>query len=360
MRYAMIMAGGAGTRLWPMSRKDRPKQLLPLIGGRSLLEIAASRLEGLVPSDRRLICTGEPFRGVIRASMPEFGDQQILGEPVGRDTVNAVGFTAAVLAKRDPDAVFAVLTADHLIEPADEFQRKLDEGYKLVEENPNRFVTFGITPTRPDTGYGYVERGAAIQGYDDAFEVKRFVEKPDEKTARSFLEAGTFAWNSGMFVFHAQTVVDALAQLLPESHAGLLRIQAAWGTADQQRVLNDVYPHLPKISIDYALMEPASHSGSNQKVCMVSMNVQWTDVGSWTSYGETLPRDDHGNRATGQAVHLDSREVLVVTDDPEHTIATIGCEGLIVVHTQGATLVCRADQAQHVKEIAAMVNEGLR
>src|SRR6267142_3885066 len=159
MRHAMIMAGGSGTRLWPMSRKSRPKQLLPFIGGRSLLEIAASRLEGLVPPQRRLICTNEAFRAAILQALPQFSDEQILGEPVGRDTVNAVGLTAAVLLKADPHAIFAVLTADHLIEPQEEFARKFDLGFRLIEDDPARFVTFSIKPTFPATGYGYVERG---------------------------------------------------------------------------------------------------------------------------------------------------------------------------------------------------------
>ncbi len=156
------MAGGAGTRLWPMSRRSRPKQLLPLIDGSSLLKLAGERLEGVVPPDRRLICTSETHRQLIRETLPEFADGQILGEPVGRDTVNAVAFTAAVLAKQDPEAIFAVLTADHIIEPQDEFRRKVDLGFQLVEDNPRRFATFSVMPTYPATAYGYVERGDPV------------------------------------------------------------------------------------------------------------------------------------------------------------------------------------------------------
>ena len=186
MRYAMIMAGGSGTRLWPMSRKARPKQLLPLIGGKSLLEIAATRLEGLVPLKNRLICTGEMYRGAIRRVLPDFSDEQILGEPMGRDTVNAVGLTAAVLMKQDRDAVFAVLTADHLIEPQREFVRAVELGFKVVENDPSRFVTFSIKPAFAATGYGYVERGEPLSGFAEAFKAGRFAEKPDLATADSF------------------------------------------------------------------------------------------------------------------------------------------------------------------------------
>ncbi len=184
MRYAMIMAGGAGTRLWPMSRRDRPKQLIPLIDGRSLLSLAVERLEGVVQPERRLLCTSEAHRALLHEELPDFTDQQILGEPMGRDTVNAIGFTAAVLAKQDPDAVFAVLTADHIIEPQNEFRRKVCLGYELVEQDPTRFVTFSIMATHPSTAYGYVERGAAIPGVQAAYIAKRFVEKPDAETAQ--------------------------------------------------------------------------------------------------------------------------------------------------------------------------------
>ncbi len=353
------MAGGAGTRLWPMSRRSKPKQLLPIIGGRSLLEISAARLEGIVPPDQQYICTGEAFRAPIRAALPVFSDDRILGEPVGRDTVNAVGLTAAVLAKRDPEAIFAVLTADHLIEPQDEFAQKLDTAFQLVEADPNRFITFSITATHPATEYGYVERGRAIDGFSHAHEAERFVEKPDLDTARAYLAAGTFGWNSGMFVYHARAVLETLKRYLPECHAGLMKIQEAWETPDQARVLGEIYPTLPKISVDYALMEPASRDETIQ-VCAVAMDVSWKDVGSWSSYGETLTPDDDENRTNAQAVHLDSRNILAVADDPAHTITTIGCENLIIVRTADATLVCRADQAQRVKDLAGKVNQSLQ
>jgi mannose-1-phosphate guanylyltransferase len=359
MRYGMIMAGGAGTRLWPMSRKRRPKQLLPLIGGRSLLEIAADRLNGIIEPERRLICTGEAFRELIRKSLPQFTDEQILGEPVGRDTVNAVAFTAAVLAKRDGDAVFAVLTADHLIEPQEEFEAKLRTGFELVEANPKRLVTFSITPTHATSGFGYVERGEAITGFSDAYRAKRFIEKPERKVAEQFIATGNFGWNSGMFIFHARTILDALRRFKPETHEGVMSIQAAWEAPDQQRVLEQVYPTLPKISIDYALMQPASDD-AELEVCTVQMDVTWMDVGSWPSYGETLAPDMAGNRTNARTMHLDSRNVLAVSDDPAHTIATIGCDHLIIVRTRDVTLVCPASEAQRVKDIAGMVDESLR
>ncbi len=359
MRYAMIMAGGAGTRLWPMSRRDRPKQLIPLIDGRSLLALAVERLEGVVPPERRLLCTSESHRELINEVLPALTNDQILGEPVGRDTVNAIGFTAAVLAKKDPEAVFAVLTADHIIEPQNEFRRKVTLGFELVENDPTRFITFSIMATHPSTAYGYVERGDPVPGYQSAYITKRFVEKPDAKTAQQYIDAGTFGWNGGMFVFRAKQFLEALQWFKPASFEGVTRIAEAWGTSKQNLVLAEVYPKLPKISVDYAVMERAAQD-ERITVCTVAMGVWWMDVGSWPSFGETLTEDSHGNRTNTRTTHLDSRHVLAVSDDPNHTITTVGCTDLVIVHTKDATLVCPHSETQRVKELAQEVDESLQ
>lgn len=371
MRYAMIMAGGSGTRLWPLSRAGTPKQLIDFIRrpgdtrSRSLLELAATRLDGLVEPEHRYICTGEQYRDIIKRKLPDFTDEQIMGEPEGRDTVNAVGFAAAVLAKNDPDAVFAVLTADHIIEPDDVFRASIDKGFRLVEDDPSRLVTFSIKPTHPATGFGYVERAEPIRvegAGDGCYTVARFVEKPDFDRATEYLKSGRFGWNSGMFVFSARTFLDCLEKFVPESAKGLQKIADAWGTPDQKKVLREEYPKLPKISVDYAVMEPASNDDS-VTICGVEMPLRWLDVGSWPSYGETLETDPLGNRTSGsgETVLVDSRHNLVVTDgDKPHTVALLGCEGLIVVHTPEATLVMPSTHAQELKKLHAELRDGMK
>jgi mannose-1-phosphate guanylyltransferase len=394
MRYAMIMAGGAGTRLWPMSRESTPKQLLEFItpgssaltatlgeaGGKplSLLEIAARRVEGLIPPERRYICTAERFRGAIRAALPAFGDAQVLGEPAARDTVNAVGFAAAVFQKLDKDATFIVLTADHLIAPEKTFRERAELGFALVEQDPRRLVTFSIKPTYAATGFGYVERGAAIPvpagakgagavgaagGGGVAFKVARFVEKPDGPRAQAYFESGHFGWNSGMFVLHAGTFMDCLARFKPESHEGLVKIQEAWGTSRQREVLEAVYPTLPRISVDYAVMEPASRD-TKVSVCTITTDVDWLDVGSWPSFGQTIDPDGQGNRVggagAGDVVHLDTGESLIVNAEAGHAVGVLGMRDVIVVHTKDATLVMPRSQAENLKKLHGLVRAELK
>lgn len=377
----MIMAGGAGTRLWPMSRRDRPKQLLRFIHPRSgspgalprsLLEIAAHRLEGLVPPDRRYICTAEAYRETIRRDLPEFTDERILGEPVGRDTVNAVGFGAAVLSRIDPDAVFAVLTADHIIEPLEVFRERMDLGYRLVEADPRRLVTFSIKPTYPATGFGYVERGrpirdAEVPGVENlAFHVERFVEKPDLHRAQAYVQSGLFSWNSGMFVWKASTFLECLKRWKPESHAGMVRIGQAWGTPEFRQVVEQVYPTLPRISVDFAVMEPASRAASegdpSVRVCTVLMDVHWLDVGSWPAYAETLAPDAAGNRTAGEgaALVVQGSRNLVVNASADHLVAVLGADDLVVVHTSDATLIMPRARAEELKTLHARVDDRLK
>ena len=381
MRYAMIMAGGAGTRLWPMSRRDEPKQLLKFIHDKksntqvSLLSLAARRLEGLVGVERRLICTSENYRSVIRRDLPDFTDDRILGEPVGRDTVNAVAFGAAVLAKKDPNAIFAVLTADHIIEPDELFKARMDLAFRLVEQDPRRFVTFAIKPTYPATGFGYVQRGAPIRDIDDAttkdgtplaYRVERFVEKPDLARAQAYVQSGEFGWNSGMFVWKAQAVLDCLKKYKPESHAGVIEIAAAWGTPDQKSVIDRIYPTLPKISVDYGLMEPVAaaikQGDRSFSIATVEMDVRWLDVGSWPSYAQTVEPDSSGNRiaGSGKGMVVNGRNNLVVAAAGGKLVALLGCDDMVVVDTPEATLVMPRSKAEDLKLLHSQVEDRLK
>jgi len=360
MRYAVIMAGGAGTRLWPMSRTGKPKQLLRFIAGeaegsapQSLLQVAAGRLRGLVDARNIYICTGAAYAQAVLEDLPLLPETQLLGEPMGRDTANAVGFSAAVLFKRDPEASFAVLTADHIISPVEVFQGALRTAFEAVEKHPELLVTFGITPTFAATGYGYVQRGKEMAGLPGVFKVDAFKEKPKEELAKQYVAAGNYAWNSGMFVWKAATILEQLKQQLPAAYEGLMKIAEAWDTPRQNEVLKATYPTLPKISIDFAVMEHAPH------VATVAMPIQWLDVGSWPSYGETLKPDAQGNRAgAGTKVqHLNSSNVLAVSEEGGHLVATINCQDLIVIHTPRATLICPAGDAEKIKALVGEVEK---
>jgi mannose-1-phosphate guanylyltransferase len=361
MDYGLIMAGGSGTRLWPLSRKRQPKQLLPLIQGRSLLQLSYDRLRGLLPPERIYVCTKSEYADPVFSNLPELPKGNLLGEPEGRDTANAVGFAAAVLHKKDPDSTMAVVTADHVIEPIDQFQSALRLAFEVVKEQPASLVTFGIVPTHGHTGLGYIYRGDPLpltSKRTGAFKVQSFKEKPDKATADRYVESGRYYWNSGMFVWRCDTVLKELSLHLPEAHKGLMRIAEAWGTAQQQGTIAEVYPKLQRISIDYAVMEPASQHKGKVNVVTVEMPIQWLDVGSWPALAETLRLDEHENAVDSQLVMLvDTDNNIIISHDPEHLIATVGLSDMIIVHTKDVTMVCPKRDAQRVKDLVGKARE---
>lgn len=356
---AMIMAGGSGTRLWPMSRQALPKQLVPFLGGRCLLEVAMDRLEGVVDREDRYICAGQIHRDAILSSVSGFDASRLLAEPMGRDTVNAVGFGAAVIGKHDPDAAMAVLTADHIIEPVEEFAAILKKGFELVHQRPQALITFGVTPTEPATGYGYLELDGPIEGAGSgsgAFKLKQFREKPPIEEAREFFHAGPerFLWNSGMFIWKASTMLDCIRRYEPAIYEGLMEIHAAWGGPDQDSVIQRIYPTLRKTSIDFAVMEPAA-GDPEVEVLAIPLPIRWLDVGSWPSFAETCTRDDADNAIAAESVLMDTRRTLVASSDPDHVITAIGCEDMLIIHTPDATLVCPRSRAEEIKKLHAEV-----
>src|SRR3954452_6705539 len=351
------MAGGSGTRLWPLSRAARPKQLLDVVaedggGAHSLLAEAFARLQAVLPTENIWVCTAARYGEQVRAALPELGAGRLILEPVARDTANAVGLAAALVADLDPDAELAVVSADHVIRPVERFAAALGSAFDALAVRSDALVTLGITPTGPATGFGYVQRGAPT-GVPGVAEAAAFREKPDLATAEEYLASGEYLWNSGMFVWRAQTVLDALADHLPASAEGLSRIVAAPAGPARDAVLTEVFPTLPKISVDYAVLEPAAAEPG--RVTVVDLDVDWLDVGSWPALAHTLDTDAAGNAVRGLTVLLDSSGNVVLSDDPGHLVALVGVRDSVVVHTADVTLVCPVSDAERVKQLLAAV-----
>jgi mannose-1-phosphate guanylyltransferase len=358
VRHAVIMAGGSGTRLWPLSRADRPKQLLDIVtdadGAHSLLAEAFGRLRAVLPADRIWVCTAARYADQVIAALPELHPDRLIREPVARDTANAVGLAAALVADVDPDAELVVVSADHVIRPVERFAAALETAYAALAARPASLVTLGITPTSPATGFGYIQRGQATE-VPGVAEAASFREKPDRATAEAYVASGEYVWNSGMFAWRASTVLDALADHLPETAEGLRRVVAARPGAEREAVLASVFPELPQISVDYAVLEPAAAEPG--RVLVVDLNVDWLDVGSWPALAHTLKTDADGNALHGLSITIDSRRNVVFSDDPDHLVALAGISDSVVVHTRDVTMVCPVSEAEQVKRLLAAVEE---
>jgi mannose-1-phosphate guanylyltransferase len=349
MLHAMIMAGGGGTRFWPRSRTRRPKQFLTFSGDRTLLQGTVDRVAAQVPPERTWVVTGEQYVAETAKQLPELPHDHIIGEPEGRDTAPCVGLGAAIIAKADPGATIAVMPADHAIEPEQEFRRALHAAEQFVADNPEKLVTFGIRPTFPSTGYGYIKRGDSAgsrQGVNAA-NVVEFAEKPDAETAERFVVSGEYDWNSGIFVWKPGAILGELKVRKPEIHAVVSRIAAAWGTPAFTAVFRASYPSAEKKSIDKAVMEDAGKEG---KVLVLAAPYSWDDVGSWLALERRNPQDAARNTVQANHCGIDT-EHCVIVGDPGHLIATYGVKDLVIIQDGNATLVAHRDDENKVKEI---------
>lgn len=348
MLHATIMAGGAGTRFWPASRKTNPKQLLNLTGPRSMIQSTVDRLMGLCPAENLLIVTNQILVDPIAAQLPEIPRESILGEPAKRDTAPCVGLAAAWTAARDPDATMVVMPADHVIGPDDVFQDALSLAAELVDQDPTRFVTFGIKPSYPADVFGYIERSeASLAGARyPTFEVNRFREKPDLATAKQFVEAGSFYWNSGIFVWKAKTILEALQNYEPEMFAHIRKIADAMGSPEFAETLQTEFTAIKGNSIDYAVME------QYKNVLVVEAPYQWDDLGNWSAIPRLKGMDESGNSIDGEHLGIRTENSIVRTENG-HLIVTIGMKDCIIVHTPDATLVADRNDENAIKEVVA-------
>ncbi|HEY1601892.1 MAG TPA: mannose-1-phosphate guanylyltransferase [Pirellulales bacterium] len=360
MLHALVMAGGSGTRFWPVSREATPKQMLKLLGDRSLLQATLDRLGDLVPPERRLIATSAVLADAVREQLPELPSAAVLAEPCKRDTAPCIGLAALLIAQHDPQGTMLVLPADHVIRDAAAFQNAVRQAVALVENAPNRLVTFGIRPSYPAESFGYLERGAPLDmgpsaaaknAPCSAYRVSRFREKPQADVARQYVDSGNFYWNSGIFVWRAATIVDALAQHQPEMMAHLRTIAAAFGTPKFTEIFARDFAAIRGISIDFAVMEHADD------VVLIEAPFDWDDLGSWQALSRQRGQDPQGNTVVGRHLGLNTKGSIVYGGGPnDHLIVTVGVEDLIIVHTPDATLVAnRRDEEslrQVVKELA--------
>ena len=346
--YAVIMAGGGGTRLWPLSRKSRPKQMLPLLEEhRTLFQTTVERLKGLLPPERVLVVTVEEQAEGLREQAPEIPAENFLIEPTPRGTASVVGLAAVALRQRDPAAVMAVLPADHFIRNRDLFHLLLRVAVDVAEKD--YLVTLGITPTYPGTGYGYIQRGEAIpeRVIYPVYGVKMFKEKPDESHAREMLSTGDHSWNSGMFVWRVNAILAEIGKQLPKLKSALDEIAADWKSARRGEVIQRVWPDLETVTVDYGVMENA------EKVAVLPAGgLEWSDVGSWDSLFDVLLPDKNGNIVfAGKHIAEETYNSLVYGQGGDRLIVTIGVDDLIIVDAGDVLLVCHKDQAQMVRKI---------
>jgi len=339
--YAVIMAGGVGSRFWPRSRERKPKQLLKIFGENSLIRDTVNRLEGLVQKENIFIVTNKVQKPEIKKQLPEIPAENIIDEPFGKNTAAAIGLASVVVGKKNKQAVTIILPADHIIKEKDEFQKTIKTAAEFANEG-KRLVTIGINPNRPETGYGYIQIDDKPV-HDNIYKVLTFAEKPNYATAVRFISSGDFYWNSGMFIWRIDSILDEIKNHMPELHQGLNQIEEAIGTHDFDKVVNHVYGQLKSISIDYGIME------KSENVFLRRGFFTWSDVGSWEEVYQLSQKDNDRNAIVGNAYCFNTTDSYIYS--PKKFTAVIGTENLIVINTEDALLICNREKAQDVKSV---------
>jgi len=345
--YGVIMAGGVGARFWPLSRERKPKQFLSIFGNESLIEMTFNRLRTIIDADKIYVVTNEIQQQAINEQLTDLPEENIITEPFGRNTAPCIGLAAVHIRHSDPDATMVIVPADHIIQNIDEYTRIMKNAIEVADDT-SQLVTIGITPTRPETGYGYIQYIDESEKKNPhvakgAFRVKTFAEKPNLSTAERFLESGDFLWNSGMFIWKVSTILGEINRLLPELHDGMENISEAIGSNSYPSTVSQVYRMIRGISIDYGVMEKAEH------VYVLCGKFGWSDVGSWDEVYRVSSKDKHGNALHGRVITRNSNNNLLYANN--RTIATYGVDDLIIVETDDAILVCKRGESQDVKEV---------
>lgn len=358
--YAVIMAGGAGTRFWPESRRSRPKQLLHMLGDMTMIEATVDRLGGLAGLDRILVATTELLAGQIAEQLSHLPRESILVEPCKRDTAPCIGLAATWIARHDPEAIMAVMPSDHVIGPNETFQEAIRFAAALVEEDSRRMITFGIRPTYPAESFGYIERAdpLSLQAIDEAahtppaYAVRRFHEKPKAEVARKYVDAGSFYWNSGIFVWKVSTILAAIEKQQPAMYAHLQTIGQAGDSPHFSEILQREFAAIEPISIDFGVMERAS------EVVVIEAPFDWDDVGSWRALERLRAPDEGGNTIEAErCIALETSGSIIRSSDPRHAVVTLGVEDLIVIVTPDATLVAHKDHEESIRRVSKILEE---
>ncbi|HKJ80085.1 MAG TPA: mannose-1-phosphate guanylyltransferase [Prolixibacteraceae bacterium] len=348
--YTLIMAGGSGTRFWPRSRVAKPKQYLELFGDESLLQSTIKRFENFTDKENIYIVSNRQQAEVLEKQTPQLPKENLIYEPVGKNTLPCIGLAAMFAEKENPDGIMVVSPSDHLIKNENLFRDTVLAAAKIAEEKAG-IVTIGITPTYPATGYGYVQTAEDITGNEKIrqFKVERFVEKPDEATATSYLNDGGFYWNSGLFIFKVSVFLDAVKKFAPELYTDLRIIQADLGNPTFDQTLDTIYRAVQSISVDYGIMEHAKN------IFLVEGNFDWNDLGSWESVYQVDKKDENGNATNGEVILHDSTNSYVYSDSG--LIALVGLDDVVVVQHGNTTLVCKRDKAEDVKKIVEQLKK---